>query len=257
MAKLDFCFTFYDGDAARDMSHMDRTERGAYMDIIISQRKFGHLSKDQIIKILSKDFEATWGAIEAVLAVDEDGKFFIEWLENSLSKSRSHSVRQTENITKRYQEPTDPIPDATTSLPEVTKAVPKSTKPIPLEDGDGIGIKGGVGEKNKKFVPPTVEQVIQYFAENGYTEAAARKAHEHYRLNDWKDTENKPVKAWKQKMHTVWFQEKYKAPATKLLINGKPPKPHEDAKWDEEHGRWFVDQNDFFGVKPSMGNAGN
>ncbi len=39
MAKEDFCFTYYDGDAARDMAHMNRLERGAYTDVIISQRK--------------------------------------------------------------------------------------------------------------------------------------------------------------------------------------------------------------------------
>ena len=56
MAKEDFCFTYYDGDAARDTTHMNRIERGAYHDLIISQRKFGHLTIDQVKKILGRDF---------------------------------------------------------------------------------------------------------------------------------------------------------------------------------------------------------
>ena len=44
MAKADFCFTYYDGDATRDMAHMNRLERGAYTDVVIQQRQRGHLS---------------------------------------------------------------------------------------------------------------------------------------------------------------------------------------------------------------------
>ena len=76
MAK-DPAFLFYDGDACRDMAHMNRIERGAYMDILIAQLKFGRLSLDLIKKILGPDLENCWGAIEVTLSVDE-GAFYIE-----------------------------------------------------------------------------------------------------------------------------------------------------------------------------------
>lgn len=123
MAKSDFCFTYYDGDAARDMAHMSRIERGAYTDIIISQRKFGHLSKDQIKKILGRDFDECWGAIELILKTDEAGNFFIEWLEKSEIKAKKHSKKQSDNVTKRYQ--------------NSTNTLPKNNLVTPLEDGDG------------------------------------------------------------------------------------------------------------------------
>jgi len=65
------------------------------------------------------------------------------------------------------------------------------------------------GKKKKEkdiFIPPTIENVKQYFVENGYSEQSAIKAFNHYQLADWHDTEGKPVLAWKQKMHTVWFK---------------------------------------------------
>lgn len=99
MAKEDFCFTYYDGDAARDMSHMNRIERGAYHDIIISQRKFGHLTLDQCRKILSKDFDACWPSIELILNVDEDGKYYIEWLHNSITEREAYLVSRRRNKT--------------------------------------------------------------------------------------------------------------------------------------------------------------
>jgi len=136
MAKADFCFTYYDGDATRDMAHMNRLERGAYNDVIIQQRQRGHLSIDDMKKFLSRDFEAVWPALEWILKVDEGGKYYIEWLENSVTRSAAHSKKQRENVLNRYQTPTKPLP--------------KEPVVIPLGDGYGDGedsLKRGEGEK--------------------------------------------------------------------------------------------------------------
>lgn len=127
MAKDDFCFTYYDGDAARDTTHMNRLERGAYHDIIISQRKFGHLTLDQIKKILGKDFVECWPAIELIMKV-ADGKFFIEWLEKSELKAKAHAKKQSENRKGK-----------TKINQTLTKQEPKDNQTKPLEDGDGNG----------------------------------------------------------------------------------------------------------------------
>lgn len=141
MAKEDFCFTFYDGDAARDMAHMNRTERGCYMDIIISQRKFGRLTLDQVKKILSKDFDECFPAIELVLIKDEDNKLYIEWLDTSIVTKKKHSKKQKENIGKRWNKSGN------------TKLIPNDVLVIPLGNGNeyGNGIEnenneGGTGE---------------------------------------------------------------------------------------------------------------
>jgi hypothetical protein len=65
--------------------------------------------------------------------------------------------------------------------------------------------------KNSKFSPPTVEQTIQFFIENGFSESSARKAHAYYQDNEWKDSRNNPVKNWKQKMRGVWFKDENRA----------------------------------------------
>jgi len=68
--------------------------------------------------------------------------------------------------------------------------------------------------KNKKGqagVPPTEQEVISYFAENGYTETAARKAFKYYNDADWFDSQGNKVRAWKQKMISVWFKPENKA----------------------------------------------
>lgn len=148
MAKADFCFTYYDGDAARDMAHMNRLERGAYSDIIISQRKFGHLTLDQIKKILGKDFAECWPAIELVMKQAE-GKFFIEWLQTSESKAKKHSKYQSDKRkgkTKKNQTQTESQP-------------PKSQQQ-PL--GDGNGDEDGKGRGKGKGDGAALDLVFPY-----------------------------------------------------------------------------------------------
>lgn len=146
MAKADFCFTYYDGDASRDMAHMNRLERGAYHDIIISQRKFGHLTKDQIQKILGRDFVSCWDSISLILK-EKDGKFFIEWLDNSEQKAKKHARFQSE---KRKGK--------TKQQPDLTEHKPNETKQQPL--GDGNGDVFGSEENNKNeydFSKPDID----------------------------------------------------------------------------------------------------
>lgn len=134
MAKSDFCFTYYDGDATRDMSHMNRLERGAYTDLIISQRKFGHLTLDRIKKTLGKDFNECWESISVVLKQDQEQLYYIEWLEISERKAKKHAELQSE---KRKGK--------TKREPDLTKQQPNETKLYPLEDGNGDGYENVSG----------------------------------------------------------------------------------------------------------------
>ena len=67
-------------------------------------------------------------------------------------------------------------------------------------------IKTGV----TKFVPPSIQEVISYFKEKGYSEKSAMKAHEYYDTGNWHDSKNNKVMNWKQKMQSVWFKDENK-----------------------------------------------
>lgn len=155
MAKLDFCFTFYDGDATRDTAHMNRLERGAYFDLFIQLRQRGRLSIDDMKKFLSRDFDAVWPALEWILKQDEDG-YYIEWLENSIQKATKHSKRQAENVQNRYQKDEK-------NYKSNESVVPKNDSEIPLGNGygDGIeGIEGGTGEEREETHVPRSDTLI-------------------------------------------------------------------------------------------------
>lgn len=61
------------------------------------------------------------------------------------------------------------------------------------------------------FVPPTQEEVREFFKENGQPIDVADKAYDHYTKDDakWHDSQGNPVRNWKQKCRTVWFNSKF------------------------------------------------
>lgn len=152
MAKEDFCFNYYDGDAARDKAHMNRLERGAYDDIISAQRKRGHLSLEDIKKVLSSDFDTCWPALEWVLLQDPDGKYYIEWVDKSIEKMRRHSEKQKKNVLKRWGKDTNSVPDEYHGI----------NLEVPLENGNGNGI---IKEREVQEGKPFGLQMQEVFTE--------------------------------------------------------------------------------------------
>lgn len=68
----------------------------------------------------------------------------------------------------------------------------------------------GKERKGNVFVPPSIDDVKEYFKEKGYTEVSAETAFEYYNSNDWCDRNGNKVTAWKQKMVANWFKPEYK-----------------------------------------------
>jgi hypothetical protein len=86
-----------------------------------------------------------------------------------------------------------------------------STVGQPLKESKVKESKEEKKKVNKKeFVPPTVDDVISYFSQNGYSTEAAGKAFRFYESGDWHDSNGKKIKNWKQKMNGVWFKEEHK-----------------------------------------------
>ncbi len=172
ISKRDFCFTYYDGDATRDMAHMNRLERGCYTDIIIAIRNFGHLTMAQIKKVLSKDFDECWSALELILKTDDNNKYFIGWLENSTSESKTHSEIQKEKADARWDN------NKKNSSKNTKKSMPRHpsgiTEGMPLEDEDEDVKKKEEVQEKKKTEPLGMEVVTE----------AARKSYDDVRWRD-------------------------------------------------------------------------
>jgi len=59
--------------------------------------------------------------------------------------------------------------------------------------------------KRKPFSPPSLEDVQNYFSDNGYNKEVAIKAWMSYDAANWFDSKGNPILNWKQKMINVWF----------------------------------------------------
>ena len=92
---------------------------------------------DQIKKTLGNDFGSCWESVSLVLKTDEKGLFFIEWLDNSEKKAKSHSKHQS-----------DKRKGKTKHKPNDNQTEPEGTKQQPL--GDGYVDGNDIGLNNKK-----------------------------------------------------------------------------------------------------------
>lgn len=70
----------------------------------------------------------------------------------------------------------------------------------------------------KQFIPPTLQEVQQFFKDNDYQITAGKKAFDYYTDGNWTDKSGTPVVNWKQKMRANWFKDEYKI--AKLQHNG-------------------------------------
>lgn len=206
----DPAFLFYDGDASRDVSHMNRLERGCYFDLIQAQRKFGGYTAEQARKILGKDFDSCWDALTLVLK-QENGIFFIEWMRESILKRKVYSEIQRKRIQNYW--------DKKKKIPRYYRG---NTTDIPLEDENAIenenvikdtillnhksiasdnSNKTILSNKERNFVPPTIEEVRSFITEKGIVGVDPIKFVAHYETTGWMRGKNK-IKNWKACIYT-------------------------------------------------------
>jgi hypothetical protein len=189
MENRDPAFLFYDGDAARDVSHMNRLERGCYFDIIQAQRKFGKLSEQVIKKILGKDFDGCWEAVKMCLTY-ENHMYFIGWLEESSIKRREYSESRRLNR----------IGSLDTKSKESAKSYDKHMV-NENKDGNVIVVKDKI--------PPGRIDLVDYFKEIGLTIEDSEAFYDHFESNGWKIGGKSPMKDWKASART-WKRNKEK-----------------------------------------------
>lgn len=94
---------------------------------------------------------------------------------------------------------------------------PTNVSDSPPESETETNPKQNPKQKQKKprnFVPPSMDDVKDYFFENGFPIELAERAFKGYSAANWHDSRGKPVLNWKQKMINVWFKPENK------IVNG-------------------------------------
>lgn len=121
---------------------------------------------------------------------------------------RSNRVDRNVNIRAELSQKRSKAGKASAEKRALDKDISTSVQQV-LTPVEQIATKEKKRNENKKsvFTPPTLEDVLLYFRENGYT--GGEKAFRHYHP-DWKNRDGKQVKNWQQTMRTVWFEDSNK-----------------------------------------------
>ena len=64
--------------------------------------------------------------------------------------------------------------------------------------------------RRKPFKKPTIQEVRNFFNENGYDPDFGETRWHYYDDADWHDSHGSAVLNWKQKMRSVWFTDEHK-----------------------------------------------
>lgn len=135
-----------------------------------------------------------------------DGNIFIKFLSEQLNEFEDMSKQNSKNAKEGWQK----------RRKQKEESERNATALNSQSENDAIREEEMRGEKIKekrvvnKFTPPSLDDVIFYFTENGYSKELAQKAFKYYETGNWKDGKGNQVKNWKQKMQSVWFKEENK-----------------------------------------------
>ena len=222
MAK-DPAFLFYPGDYLRDTQCLSPAAQVAYDRIMCEHMRNICISHAQL-KFFTK--RLTDDEREEVMAVlkEVDGCFQIEWVAESICKRKDYSESRRKNRSAKSKLHMSHI--SSTYVEHMENENENENEDINKD-------KNNKGKPKKpKFISPTIDEVVKFFEEHGYTNGD--KAWNYYNDGDWKDSKGNPVVSWKQKMRMVWFKDE----------NKKQPTEHEKLaqanreRWQRERERF-------------------
>lgn len=175
-----------------EMLHQDEHNRLPLKDYLFFAIE-GQLGLD---KDMAKEFVNS--CINDVQLLQADGEFF--WSDRVLKNvGRMNDVKEKRSQAgKKSAEKRTSVEQALTSVEQNSASVEQnSTKEKKIK-------------KIKRYSKPSLQEVIDFFEENGFTSLSAIKAYNYYNEADWTDSTGKKVKSWKQKMRGVWFKDENK-----------------------------------------------
>jgi len=212
MAK-DPAFLFYTSDFLTGTLTMTDEQVGKYIRLLCLQHQKGELNEKDMLFICKSHDEDIFAKFKNI-----DGKYFNERLrEESIKRIKYSESRRNNKLKKNI---------SSTYVQHMENENENENEDINKDDNN----KGK--PKKLKFIPPQIDEVVNFFEEHGYTNGD--KAWNYYNDGDWKDSKGNLVVSWKQKMRMVWFKDE----------NKKQPTEHEKiAKANRE--RWQRERERF------------
>lgn len=196
MAK-DPAILFYTGDFLNGCMDLTFEERGQYITLLCLQHQKGHLSE----KTIRLSLGSVSVDVMSKFQQDSEGLYFNQRMDVEIEK-RTQFVETRRNNGKLGGRPSKPTGKPTGKPNEEPLGVPNEN-----ENRNDNDIKN---RRRKPFKKPTIEEVRNFFKENGYDPNVGEQKWHYYNDADWYDSHGNPVLNWKQKMRSVWFRDEFK-----------------------------------------------
>ena len=185
----DPAILFYTSDFISGVSFLTMEQRGQYITLLCEQHQCGHIPKDRMIKVLlSYD-----NPVMTKFVIDSDGKYYNERMDIEVKKRASYceSRKLASHSRKIY---VDHTIDHTIDRMDNGNSNDIINTNIKSKEG----MQGEI--ESKKFIPPTIEQVIEYCNErnNGIN---PNKWMDFYISKGWMIGKNK-MKDWRAAVRT-------------------------------------------------------
>ncbi len=198
----DPAILFYTSDFITGTLTMTDAQRGKYIILLCLQHQQGFLTEEDMLNICKTYDEKVFSKFEK----DKLGYYYNPRMKQETDKrhlyieSRRRNRSKEKNISSTY--------DTTYVKHMENENINKKKEEV-------------IRRRKKPFIPPALEEVRNYFKENGFRDAVAIKAFNYYSSADWKDSKGEQILNWKQKMIGVWFKDE-----NKIIQNAVVPEFH-------------------------------
>jgi uncharacterized protein YdaU (DUF1376 family) len=173
---------FYTSDFISGTLTMSYEQKGKYIILLCLQHEQGYLTEDDMLNICKTYDEK----IFKKFIKDENGNYFNQ-------RMRLESERR-----KKYSE----------SRSKNRKNISESYDKHMENENENINVIKN--RKRRPFKIPTIQEVRNFFDENGYDPDFGETRWHYYNDANWIDSHGSPVLSWKQKMRAVWFKPEHK-----------------------------------------------
>lgn len=188
----DPAFLFYSSDFLSGTMTMTHEQVGKYIRLLCLQHQKTELTEKDMLFICGSYDEDIWNKFER----GESGTFFNVRLKEEVLRRKAYSESRRNNRMKNISKSYVRHMETENETETVTKK------------------KGGAGGKKQQatelvFEIPTLEQLITYADEKGFTDGIAYEFFEKYTNLQWKKNLNgEPIANWKLTMQT-WMKRDY------------------------------------------------
>jgi len=165
--------------------------------------------------LLAYDYRCTTELIKSVindfdLFIVKDGYVSSNSIQKRLDERNDKVTKAKQSASKRWEKRVENAVNIETQCDSDANAMRTQCDGNAIKESKVKERKVKESKDISKFIPPIVEDVLNYFEENGYSREVANKAYHYYNNLGWKNSKGNQVVNWKNAMLNNWFKEENK-----------------------------------------------